>query len=185
MICGTVGYDFSVGAFAVLMISPISFAIGNLLLRPRAGRARCSICSHGCACAAAIPLMALTLVTDGPQPTWHALSHMSLTGLICMLALWRHFHQHRLLAVGPAVTRPSGGPGGAVRTIGPVRRGGRLEHRVRRKVRAVAACRHGHRDCGIAIMLLSKRPANSSSTGDRVSAPCRIRFCSPLSCSPP
>src|SRR6266566_3814294 len=33
MICGTVGYDFSVGAFAVLMISPISFAAGNLLLR--------------------------------------------------------------------------------------------------------------------------------------------------------
>src|SRR6202047_2269161 len=34
MICGTVGFDFSVGAFAVLMISPVSFAIGNLLLRP-------------------------------------------------------------------------------------------------------------------------------------------------------
>ena len=33
MICGTVGYDFSIGAFAVLMISPISFAVG----------------SHGCA----------------------------------------------------------------------------------------------------------------------------------------
>src|SRR5258708_21231104 len=33
MICGTVGYDFSVAAFAVLMIPPVSFAIGNLLLR--------------------------------------------------------------------------------------------------------------------------------------------------------
>src|ERR1700687_5014792 len=33
MICGTVGFDFSVGAFAVLMILPVSFAIGNLLLR--------------------------------------------------------------------------------------------------------------------------------------------------------
>jgi O-acetylserine/cysteine efflux transporter len=33
MICGTVGYDFSVGAFAMVMICPISFAIGNLLLR--------------------------------------------------------------------------------------------------------------------------------------------------------
>src|SRR6201991_5128386 len=31
MICGTVGYDFSVGAFAVLMICPVSFAVGNLL----------------------------------------------------------------------------------------------------------------------------------------------------------
>src|SRR4029078_6176582 len=28
MISGTVGFDFSVGAFAVLMISPVSFAIG-------------------------------------------------------------------------------------------------------------------------------------------------------------
>src|ERR1700748_3521564 len=33
MICGTVGFDFSAGAFAVLLISPVSFAIGNLLLR--------------------------------------------------------------------------------------------------------------------------------------------------------
>ncbi len=27
-----------------------------------------------------LPLFALALVSDGPQPTWHALSHMSLTG---------------------------------------------------------------------------------------------------------
>src|SRR5215218_5494599 len=33
MICGTVGHDFSIGAFAILMISPLSFAAGNLLLR--------------------------------------------------------------------------------------------------------------------------------------------------------
>ena len=39
MICGTIGFDFSVGAFAVLMISPVSFAIGNLLLRRAQGRA--------------------------------------------------------------------------------------------------------------------------------------------------
>jgi O-acetylserine/cysteine efflux transporter len=74
MICGTVGYDFSVAAFAVLMICPISFAIGNLLLR----RAQVT---------AAIPLLALTLLTNGPQATWHALAHMSLTGFVCMLGL--------------------------------------------------------------------------------------------------
>ena len=39
MICGTVGYDFSVGAFAILMISPLSFAVGNLLLRRAQRRA--------------------------------------------------------------------------------------------------------------------------------------------------
>src|SRR4029077_5240229 len=32
MICGTVGYDFSIDSFAILLISPVSFAIGNLLL---------------------------------------------------------------------------------------------------------------------------------------------------------
>jgi O-acetylserine/cysteine efflux transporter len=86
LICGTVGYDFSVAAFAVLMISPVSFAIGNLLLR-RAQRARMFDLFAWLCLAAAIPLLALTLVSDGPQPTWHALSHMSLTGLACMLFL--------------------------------------------------------------------------------------------------
>jgi O-acetylserine/cysteine efflux transporter len=86
MICGTVGYDFSVGAFAVLMICPISFAIGNLLLR-RAQDVRMFDLFAWLCLAAAIPLFALTLVANGPQPTWHALSHMSLTGFICMLAL--------------------------------------------------------------------------------------------------
>jgi O-acetylserine/cysteine efflux transporter len=80
LICGTVGYDFSVGAFAIIMICPVSFAIGNLLLRRANGVRMFDLF-------AAIPLLALTLVTNGPQPTWHALAHMSLTGLVCMLVL--------------------------------------------------------------------------------------------------
>jgi len=86
MICGTVGYDFSIGAFAVLMISPISFAIGNLLLRRANGVPMFDLFAWLCF-AAAIPLFALTLVTNGPQPTWQALAHMSLFGLLCMLGL--------------------------------------------------------------------------------------------------
>ena len=86
MICGTVGYDFSVGAFAVLMICPISFAIGNLLLRRAQGAPMFDLSAWLCL-TAAIPLLALTLVSNGPQSTWHALSHMSLTGLVCMLGL--------------------------------------------------------------------------------------------------
>jgi O-acetylserine/cysteine efflux transporter len=86
MICGTVGYDFSVGSFAVLMISPISFAIGNLLLRRANGVRMFDLFAWLCL-VAAIPLFALTLVTNGPAPTWHALAQMSLTGLICMLGL--------------------------------------------------------------------------------------------------
>jgi O-acetylserine/cysteine efflux transporter len=84
MICGTVGYDFSVAAFAVLMISPVSFAVGNLLLRRARDVPMFDLFAWLCL-VAAIPLFALTLVTDGPQPTWHALSHMSPTGLLCML----------------------------------------------------------------------------------------------------
>ena len=86
MICGTVGYDFSVGAFAIIMICPISFAIGNLLLRRANGVRMFDLFAWLCL-VAAIPLFALVLVSNGPQPTWQALAHMSLTGLICMLAL--------------------------------------------------------------------------------------------------
>jgi O-acetylserine/cysteine efflux transporter len=86
MICGTVGYDFSVGAFAVLMICPVSFAIGNLLLRRAQGVRMFDLFAWLCL-VAALPLVVLTLLTNGPQATWHALAHMSLTGLVCMLAL--------------------------------------------------------------------------------------------------
>lgn len=86
MICGTVGYDFSVGAFAILMISPLSFAAGNLLLRRAAGVPMFDLFAWLCL-VAAVPLLALTLVSNGPAPTWHALTHMSLTGLICVIGL--------------------------------------------------------------------------------------------------
>ncbi|OKO87939.1 multidrug DMT transporter permease [Bradyrhizobium sp. NAS80.1] len=86
MICGTVGYDFSVAAFAVLMISPISFAVGNLLLRGARGAPMFDLFAWLCLISA-VPLFALALVVNGPEPTWHSLIHMSLTGLICLLAL--------------------------------------------------------------------------------------------------
>ncbi|WOH79725.1 EamA family transporter [Bradyrhizobium sp. BEA-2-5] len=86
MICGTVGYDFSVAAFAIIMICPISFAIGNLLLRQANGAPMLDLFAWLCL-SAAVPLAVLTLITNGPQPTWHALTHMSLTGLVCMLCL--------------------------------------------------------------------------------------------------
>src|SRR3984885_2298993 len=72
MICGTVGFDFSVGAFAVLMISPVSFAIGNLLLRRANGVPMFDLFAWLCL-VAAVPLTGLTLITDGSQPAWHAL----------------------------------------------------------------------------------------------------------------
>ena len=86
LICGTVGYDFSVGAFAVLMISPIGFAVGNLLLRGARGVPMFDLFAWLCL-TSAVPLFALAVIADGPEPTWQALIHMSLTGLLCMLAL--------------------------------------------------------------------------------------------------
>ena len=86
MICGTVGYDFSVGAFAMVMICPVSFAIGNILLR-RAQDVRMFDLFAWLCLIASVPLAALTLVSNGVQPTWHALTQMSLTGLVCMLLL--------------------------------------------------------------------------------------------------
>jgi O-acetylserine/cysteine efflux transporter len=86
MICGTVGYDFSAAAFATIMISPVAFAIGNLLLRKASGAPMYDLFAWLCLTAAA-PLVVLTLVRNGPVPTWHELTHASLTAFICMLFL--------------------------------------------------------------------------------------------------
>jgi O-acetylserine/cysteine efflux transporter len=86
MICGTVGYDFSVAAFAVLMISPVSFAIGNLLLRRARDVPMFDLFAWLCL-ASAMPLLALTLIADGPQTAWHSLQNMSLTGVISILTI--------------------------------------------------------------------------------------------------
>ena len=56
MICGTVGYDFSVSAFAVLMLSPICFAAGNLLLRRAPGVPMFDLSAWLCL-VAAVPLL--------------------------------------------------------------------------------------------------------------------------------
>jgi O-acetylserine/cysteine efflux transporter len=157
MICGTVGYDFSVGAFAIIMICPISFAIGNLLLR-RAQDVRMFDLFAWLCLVAAVPLLALTLITNGPEPTWHALSHMSLTGLACMLILggistsiaywlWgRLLRDYAAAQVVPfALLVPFVGSAASSivfgETFGPLRLAG--------MVTVVG---------GIAVMLLSKRP---------------------------
>jgi O-acetylserine/cysteine efflux transporter len=86
MICGTVGYDFSVSAFTVLMISPICFAVGNLLLRRAKGVPMFDLSTWLCL-VAAVPLLALALASDGMRPTWYALTHMSATVLFCLLVI--------------------------------------------------------------------------------------------------
>jgi O-acetylserine/cysteine efflux transporter len=86
MICGTVGYDFSVGAFAVLMISPITFAMGNVLLRRARNVPMFDLFAWLCL-VPPLPLLALALVTDGAQASLNSLIHISLTALACTLAL--------------------------------------------------------------------------------------------------
>src|SRR3954465_1594744 len=84
MICGTVGYDFSVGAFAVLMISPVVFAIGNLLLRRARDVPMFDLFAWLCL-VAALPLSVLTLIADGPRTVWRSLIGMSPTGIASIL----------------------------------------------------------------------------------------------------
>jgi O-acetylserine/cysteine efflux transporter len=157
MICGTVGYDFSVGAFAVLMISPVVFAIGNLLLRRARDVPMFDLFAWLCL-VAAVPLAGLTLIVDGPQPAWHSLLHMSPTGVISILAigavstsiaywLWgRLLRDHTAAQVVPfALLVPFVGAAASSivfgERFGPLRLAGMITVVV-----------------GIAIMLLSKRP---------------------------
>ncbi|MDE2380034.1 EamA family transporter [Bradyrhizobium sp.] len=157
MICGTVGYDFGIGAFAVLMISPVSFAVGNLLLRGARGVPMFDLFAWLCL-ASAVPLFALALIADGPGPTLQSLLHMSLTGLVCMLVLgglstsiaywlWgRLLHDHPAAQVVPfALLVPFVGSAASSlvfgEKFGPLRLAGMLTVIF-----------------GIAVMLLARRP---------------------------
>ena len=157
MICGTVGFDFSAGAFAVLLISPVSFAIGNLLLRRARDVPMFDLFAWLCL-VPPLPLLALALVVDGPQATWRSLWQMSPTGLASMLfigvistcvAYWlwgRLLRDHAAAQVVPfALLVPFIGAGASSivfgERFGPLRLSGML---------TVVF--------GIAIMLLSKRP---------------------------
>ena len=156
MIGGTVGFDFSVGAFAVLMISPVSFAIGNLLLRQAREVPMFDLFAWLCL-VPPLPLLALAFAVDGPQATWHALWQMSPTGWASMLfvgaistciAYWlwgRLLRDHTAAQVVPfALLVPFVGAAASSAVFGE--RFGPL--RLAGMVTVV---------CGIASMLLSKR----------------------------
>jgi O-acetylserine/cysteine efflux transporter len=157
MICGTVGFDFSAGAFAVLLISPVSFAIGNLLLRQARDVPMFDLLAWLCL-VPPLPLLALALAVDGPQATWHSLWQMSLTGWASMffigaistcIAYWlwgRLLRDHTAVQVVPfALLVPFVGAAASSamfgETFGPLRLAGMI---------TVVG--------GIAVMLLSKRP---------------------------
>src|SRR6478672_7075429 len=157
MICGTVGFDFSAGVFAVLMTSPVSFAIGNLLLRQAREVPMFDLFAWLCLLPP-LPLLALAFAVDGPRATWYSLSQMSLTGWTSMLfigaistsiAYWlwgRLLRDHTAAQVVPfALLVPFVGAAASTvvfgETFGPLRLAGMI----------IVVC-------GIAVMLLSKRP---------------------------
>jgi O-acetylserine/cysteine efflux transporter len=86
MICGTVGYDFSVGAFTVLMTCPVTFAVGNLLLRYAKGVRMFDLFAWLCL-VSALPLLAMVPIVDGLQPAWQSLSHLSWTGFTSIFVI--------------------------------------------------------------------------------------------------
>jgi O-acetylserine/cysteine efflux transporter len=166
MIGGTVGLDFSAGAFAVLMISPVSFAIGNLLLRQARDVPMFDLFAWLCLIPP-LPLLALAFAVDGPRAIWLSLSHMSATGWISMLfvgaistciAYWlwgRLLRDHTAAQVVPfALLVPFVGAAASSvvfgETFGPLRLAGML---------TVVG--------GIAVMLLSKRAPLPGVVGGR------------------
>ncbi len=86
MICFTVGYDFSVFPFIVLMTAPISFAFSNLLLRRAQGVPMLDLFSW-ISLVALAPLLVTLFTVDGAVATWHSLSHASLKALACVAFL--------------------------------------------------------------------------------------------------
>lgn len=86
MICFTVGYDFTVSAFALTMTAPISFALSNLLLRQARDVPMLDLFAW-VSLAALPPLAVAAFLADEPAAIWHSLTHLSPGVIACMLAL--------------------------------------------------------------------------------------------------
>jgi drug/metabolite transporter (DMT)-like permease len=167
MICGTVGYDFSVGAFAVIAISPVSFAIGNVLLRRADGAPMFDLFAWLCL-VAAIPLLARAAAHVADRSRLHPRDR-------------RPLDLYRLLAMGPAAAGLPRRASGAVRAAGAVRGLGCVQHRVWRALRVAAAGRNDHRRRwnrrdAISEAAASDRKA-APSKGHLSAKPCRNRCC--------
>ncbi|EKS35776.1 EamA family transporter [Afipia clevelandensis] len=157
MICFTVGYDFSVYAFALSMTAPVSFALSNLLLRRAQNVPMLSLFAW-ISLMALVPLVPFLLLVDGPSVTWHSLTHLSSGVVASVLALallgttlgywiWGRLLQNYSAAqvVPFALLVPFFGAGASSivfgETFGPLRLSGMI----------VVVL-------GIAVMLLSRRP---------------------------
>ena len=86
LICFTVGYDFSIYAFALSMTAPISFALSNLLFRQARNVPMLNLFAW-ISFFAMVPLVPFLLWVDGPAVTWQSLTHLSAGVVACVLAL--------------------------------------------------------------------------------------------------
>lgn len=86
LICFTVGYDFSVWAFAVLMAAPVCFAVSNLLLRRAQDVSMLNLFAW-IGLFAMVPLLPLLLTIDGAGVTWQSLTHLSFKVVASVLVL--------------------------------------------------------------------------------------------------
>ena len=157
LICFTVGYDFSIQAFAVLMTAPVTFAVFNLLLRRAQGVSMLDLFAW-ISLVAMAPLLVVLFVVDGPALTWQSLTHISMAAALCVvvmaiagitIAYWiwgRLLRDYTAAQVVPfALLVPFVGAGASAivygERFGPLRMAGMI----------VVIC-------GIGVMLLSKRP---------------------------
>lgn len=86
MIAATVGLDFPASAFIIILGSPLSFALGNLLLR-RAGPVRMGDLVAWLALVPPLPLLLLAGVEEGPVRMGQALAGLSAGTVASVLFL--------------------------------------------------------------------------------------------------
>ena len=86
LIALTVGGDFSAGAFALTLVSPISFGVGNVLLK-RLGPADMTSLVAWRSLVPPLPALVLSMLLDGPLALLSALAAAPAAGLAAALFL--------------------------------------------------------------------------------------------------
>jgi O-acetylserine/cysteine efflux transporter len=86
MICFTVGYDFSLTAFAVTMSAPISFALSNLAMRHVRDVPMLDLFAW-ISLISLLPLAVAAWIAEEPTQMWQSLTHLSPLAIGCVLSL--------------------------------------------------------------------------------------------------
>ena len=98
LIAATIGSDLSVLGFALTMVSPVVFAVGNILLKRVHGVDMLSLTVWLCL-VPPLPALVLSMIVDGPfdlarallnasWPSWAAILYVSVLSTILAYAIW-------------------------------------------------------------------------------------------------